>query len=159
MYNRYRLRRQVATHKWTHEQECQLRHYVLTITKSNYTFWCIRPNLKDGDWDECTMTRIFLTSLTDEQGVYYFVDWINEIHRWGLTSHIESCEKDIKSLLKTQRFRISDIEARKECTCNDSRDDKWKKWTRTLQPKEGCPTNVNMSSSLRPSLGYRAIFR
>ncbi|KAL9612569.1 MAG: hypothetical protein Q9167_002819 [Letrouitia subvulpina] len=123
LYNRYRLRRRVPTLKWTHDQECQLRHYILTITKSKYKFWCIRPNLKDGNWDGCTMTTIFLASLNDEQGVKNFVNWINEIHRWGLTNHIESCEKDIKLLLENQRFRTSDIEPRKECTCNDSRDD------------------------------------
>jgi hypothetical protein len=30
------------------------------------------------------------------EGVSWFVNWINEIHRWGLTVHGPSCERDIK---------------------------------------------------------------
>ena len=121
LFNRYQLRNRVVSDEWTHEQECQLRHYALTITKSLYTFWCIRPNLKDGKWNGCNMDMIFTGSLIDTQGGEYFVEWINEIHRWGLTNHFESCERDIKLLVEKRSFRVSSVGS-KECTCGDSLD-------------------------------------
>ncbi|MCJ1359377.1 MAG: hypothetical protein MMC33_009379, partial [Icmadophila ericetorum] len=33
---------------------------------------------------------------TQVSGVVNFVDWVNEIHRWGLTIHGPACELDIK---------------------------------------------------------------
>ena len=124
LHNRYRLRNRVFSDKWTHEQECQLRHYVLIITKSKYKFWCIRPNLQeDGRWNGCTMTMIFVALLTSKQGVRSFVDWINEIHRWGLTNHVESCQRDIKSTVRKHDYRVSSEGlTSKECTCQDSLD-------------------------------------
>ncbi|KAL9123904.1 MAG: hypothetical protein Q9217_006711 [Psora testacea] len=123
LYNRYRLRNRAVSDGWTHEQECQLRHYVLTITKSKYKFWCIRPSLKDGKWNGCDMAMIFVASMTSEQGVKSFVNWINEIHRWGLTSHIESCEKDVRSIAKKHNYRVSlEGVTKKECTCKGSLD-------------------------------------
>lgn len=119
LYNRYRLRNRVFSDKWTHEQECQLRHYVLIITKSKYKFWCIRPNLqKEGKWNGCSMTMIFVALLTSKQGVRSFVDWVNEIHRWGLTNYVESCQRDIKSTVRKHDYRVSSEGlTAKECTC------------------------------------------
>ena len=123
LYNRYRLRNLAVSDRWAHEQECQLRHYVLTITKSKYKLWCIRPNLKDGKWNGCDMTKIFVASLTSGQGVKNFVDWVNEVHRWGLKNHIESCERDIKLIAKKHDYRVSmEGLTKEECTCNDSLD-------------------------------------
>ena len=123
LYNRYRLRNLAVSDGWTHEQDCQLRHYVLTITKSRYKLWCIRPNLKDGKWNGCDMKKIFVASLESERGVKSFVDWLNEVHRWGLNNHIESCERDIKSIAEKHNYRVSMQGSNKEeCTCKDPLD-------------------------------------
>lgn len=122
LYNRYQLRDQAVSEGWTHEQECQLRHYGLTITKSSYTFWCIRPILNGGKWNGCNMDRIFIGLLKTKQGVKCFVDWINEIHRWGLTNHMESCERDIRTIAQQQNLRVSLDGSKKECTCDNSVD-------------------------------------
>ena len=122
LYNRYRLRKRAFSDKWTHEQECQLRHYVLVITKSTYKIWCIRPNPQsEGSWNGCTMTRIFFEELTSKQGVRSFVDWVNEIHRWGLKNYVDSCQRDIKSTMKKHNYRVLlEGMTEKECTCQDS---------------------------------------
>lgn len=41
----------------------------------------------------------------------YLVDWINEIHCWGLTVHCPGCRNDIKTIMKsnTSGTRVSDI--------------------------------------------------
>ncbi|KAL9043428.1 MAG: hypothetical protein Q9214_003387 [Letrouitia sp. 1 TL-2023] len=120
LYNRYRLRKLAVSDRWAHEQECQLRHYVLTITKSRYKLWCVRPNLQDGKWNGCNMKKIFVASLVSEQGVRSFVDWVNEVHRWGLDNHVESCEGDIKLIVEKYNYRVSTQSSNKEeCTCND----------------------------------------
>ena len=124
LYNRYLLRTQVTSKEWTHEQECQLRHYALTIAKSSYTFWCIRPKLKDGVWKGCHMERMCFGHLGKIQGVTDFVSWTNEIHRWGLTKHLKSCETDVRLLADEQDFETSlcDPADEQECTCGDSPD-------------------------------------
>ena len=128
LYNRYQLRHRRTTvegtheQQWTHEQECQLRHYTLTITRSIYSFWCLRPRLEGGKWNGCKMVEIFSGHLEQLQGAKDFVSWINEIHRWGLTNYIKSCETDIKIIAKKHTFRTSELLSEKECTCGNSSD-------------------------------------
>ena len=117
LYNRYLLRYAAFPQNWTHEQECQLRHYALTITKSSYTFWCIRPKLKGRVWTGCHMEKIFVGYLDELQGVTDFVSWINEIHRWGLTNYLASCGKDIRLRAEAQGHRTSLDVQEMECTC------------------------------------------
>lgn len=125
LYNRYRLRKLAVSDRWAHEQECQLRHYVLTITKSRYKLWCVRPNLQEGKWNGCNMKKIFVASLASRQGVKSFVDWVNEVHRWGLNDHVDSCEGDIKLIVEKHNYRVSMQSSNKEeCTCNNSLDTK-----------------------------------
>ena len=42
------------------------------------------------------MRRVYQSDCSFNQGVKSFVDWVNEIHRWGLTVHGPSCEIDVK---------------------------------------------------------------
>ena len=155
LYNRYRLRNLAVPDGWTHEQECQLRHYVLTITKSKYKVWCVRPNLKDGNGNGCDMKKIFVASLVSKQGVKNFVDWVNEVHRWGLHNHIESCERDVKLIAEKHGHRVSTQGPNKECTCNDSLDTEW---IRSLQPNRSNPSNATISGPLQRLLEDQVIF-
>ncbi len=124
LYNRYLLRAKSISDMgqgWTHEQTCQLRHYALTATGSSYVFWCIRPTLlKNREWNGCNMEKIFGDDFETKTGVKNFVRWINEIHRWALTVYIESCEMDVKRILKKNHFRTSDIVITKDCSCEST---------------------------------------
>lgn len=55
------------------------------------------------------MTRLVGADCTDEYGVRELVDWINEIHRWGLSEHGPGCERDIKAVLRLGGVRTSDV--------------------------------------------------
>lgn len=41
------------------------------------------------------MKRLTRADCTDEYGTRELVDWINEIHRWGLSQHGPSCERGV----------------------------------------------------------------
>ena len=41
------------------------------------------------------MYRLVQNDCESREGVSWFVNWINEIHHWGLTVHGPSCERDI----------------------------------------------------------------
>jgi hypothetical protein len=86
-----------------------IRHYTLTFVGSGFVFWVIQPALSDGRWDGCTMTRLTGADCTDEYGVRELMEWINEIHRWGILEHGSACEKDIKTILKIGGVRTSDV--------------------------------------------------
>jgi hypothetical protein len=74
-----------------------LKHYALTFTGRSYEFWCIEPTLdSQGSWIGCRMYRLVQNGCESREGVGWFVNWINEIHRWGLTVHGASCGRDIK---------------------------------------------------------------
>jgi hypothetical protein len=100
LYNRWKLTvaRLVATEKpWTERRKKVLKHYGLTFTGRSYEFWCIEPTLSsEGSWIGCRMYRLIQSKLITPRDVHLFINWINEIHRWGLTVHGPSCESDIK---------------------------------------------------------------
>ena len=102
LYNRWKLAeaRRVVTGKQRSGSERHkevLKHYGLTFTGRNYEFWCMEPTLSSQEsWIGCRMYRLVKDELDSNEGVRLFVDWINEIHRWGLKIHGPSCEVDIK---------------------------------------------------------------
>ena len=106
LYNRYILHQEIPKDE-EHKQTSQLTHYALTITKSLYTFWCIRPTTEGGKWKGCKMQKAFSGLLEKKGSVENFVAWINAIHRWGLTEYFESCERDIKALAEKNHLRVS----------------------------------------------------
>lgn len=104
LYNRYLLKekRLRATGKpWNIKKFGQLRHYGLTFTGWNYAFWCATP-IKSTDfrWKGCNMRRIYQSNCSNSAGITTLVDWINEIHLWGLTVHAKSCESDVKHCIQ-----------------------------------------------------------
>lgn len=79
----------------------QIRHYALTMARSSYTFWCLRPVIHDDfGWKGCTTERLYDLNLNTPKGVEDFVTWIDAIHQWGLTEHFEYCQRDLDVLLK-----------------------------------------------------------
>ncbi|KAI1161586.1 hypothetical protein F5B18DRAFT_627448 [Nemania serpens] len=85
-----------------------IRHYALTYLGPKFVFWIIQPTLKGSQWDGCTITRLFGADCTDEFGVRQLIDWINEIHRWGLSEYGPRCEGDMRAILKIENLLLEE---------------------------------------------------
>ena len=116
LYNRFRLREQrleLTQKTWTKEDLIMdIRHYGLTMQGSQYEVWCITPTLSDiNRWVGCEMKLIGYGHCDDRYDVRGFINWINEIHYWGLTVHGPSCQNDAKYMLgkMCKGIRPSDI--------------------------------------------------
>src|SRR5436305_2832686 len=100
LYNRWKLKKDrldAVKKPWSERHEKVLKHYGLIFTGGNYEFWCIEPTLdSQGSWIGCRMYRLARNNCESCEGVSWFVNWVNEIHHWGLTVHGPSCERDIK---------------------------------------------------------------
>jgi len=113
LYNRWLLRERrcdKSDQNWTTERrKDSIRHYGLTLLSSNFVFWCLQPIIDDKTWKGCSMQEMTSDSLTRPQGVQRFAEFINEIHRWGLTKHALSCEDDIKIMVRSQDADMSEL--------------------------------------------------
>ena len=115
LYNRFRLRRQrfrISQKPWGKRHAQVLKHYGATFMGCTFNIWCIEPKLtEESEWEGCCMTRMYFGNCMSRPNVLNLIDWINEIHCWGLTVHGPSCERDIKSCMgdRSSGFRISNI--------------------------------------------------
>lgn len=115
LYNRFQLRQEVLEalgQHWDMKQLQLLRHYGMTFTGSCYNIWIIWPQVTTkSKWSGCRMDRLFQGDCTTQAGVRDLIDWINEIHCWGLTTHGPECASDVKLSLKAREsfsgFRVS----------------------------------------------------
>ena len=110
LYNRCRLKqkRLIRTRKrWAQKHNTSLRHYALTLTGTRYQFWLVRlredatgnqesVSAEKWRWTGCDMVRAWRGHLDRTEHIRKFVDCVNEIHRWGLSVHGPSCERDLK---------------------------------------------------------------
>ncbi|MCJ1474084.1 hypothetical protein MMC13_002742 [Lambiella insularis] len=108
LYNRCLLkvkRLKLTGMLWTRKHTTSLRHYGLTLLGHKFKFWCFRlkeqgrgepvsPTL--WKWPGCEMIEASPGSLKNEYSVKNFINWTNEIHRWGLTVHGPSCQQDLQ---------------------------------------------------------------
>ena len=117
LHNRFRLREKrlsVMQKPWTKEDIMDIKHYGLTMQGYQYKIWCITPTLSEvHQWAGCEMKLIGYGHCNKPYGVRWFINWINEIHYWGLTVHGPHCRDDAKYILsKTSKgIRPSDIGA------------------------------------------------
>lgn len=110
LYNRYHLHSEAQKAKPAIcSDSTTIRHYSLTFVGPKFVFWVLQPDIADGKWNGCTMKRLVGADASDEYGVRQLIDWINEIHRWGLSIHAGSCQRDIKAILNVGGVRTSDI--------------------------------------------------
>lgn len=116
LYNRFQLCLS-ANEGATADSIAHLSHYTIVFTGSNYTVWKLRPNFVaeaqvDGslEWNGCSMNLIDQGDCTRSYDVHRLVEWINEIHRWGLATHAPACERDVKQVLEREGVEISSIE-------------------------------------------------
>jgi len=116
LFNRCRLRKtcvETLSRNWELDDAKTLKHYALKFIGPSYEFWMMSPVLyADGTWNGCTMTRLFGYVRTEAHGVREFANWINEIHRWGMSVHGPACGNDVKTILRGEGIRTSDVQLR-----------------------------------------------
>ena len=125
LYNRFLLRkRAMATlvRSWNMQQVEVIKHYGLTFMGSEFDVWCVKPVLtEDYEWAGCEMIRVYHGDCTYQFSVRELINWLNEIHCWGLTVHGPKCEKDIKSCIgvRASGIRVSNIAPDSEDECEE----------------------------------------
>ena len=111
LFNRYQLKLD-AYPQPAPEQFNLVRHYGLTMEKELWAVWLFEPKIAkvNGAWAGCTMRVLGAGSLIKGE-VVELLEWINEIHRWGLCEYALGCEEDIKQILSrgSTNLRISAI--------------------------------------------------
>jgi len=110
LYNRFLLmkkRVEVSGEPWCDRDTSRVRHYGLTMTGALFTVWCLLPTFKPGFvWSGCEMIRVEEGTCTEAPDVRKLIDWLNEIHCWGLTRHGATCLKDVKICLGMQLLGV-----------------------------------------------------
>ena len=116
LYNRFCLKQECnkrARTTWTKEQLKNIKHYGVTMNGASYHIWCLEPKVTPSfEWVGINMTRVCQGHCASEsKDVENLLDWINEIHCWGLTVHGPECQNDVKRSMKTNvsGARVSDI--------------------------------------------------
>ncbi|KAL8899218.1 MAG: hypothetical protein Q9207_006307 [Kuettlingeria erythrocarpa] len=116
LLNRFHLRLDriaKAASSWTktRNQE-EIKMYGITFEGIEYAIWCVTPEMTaEYEWNGCSLTRIGHGNCTSGPDLRRLVGWINEIHRWGLTRHAQSCQDDIKLCLRDEDndFEVSEL--------------------------------------------------
>ena len=110
LFNRYQLKLD-AYPQVVPEQFKLVRHYGLTMEKEVWAVWFFEPKIVNGAWAGCIIRAIDAGTCLAEGGVVGLLQWINEIHRWGLCEYALGCEEDIKQILSrgSTNLRISAI--------------------------------------------------
>jgi len=98
LFNRYQLKLDAYLQPAL-EQFNVVRHYGLTMEKELWAVWLFEPKIVDGAWAGCTIRTLATGSCLTQGGVVGLLEWINEIHRWGLCEYALGCEEDIKQIL------------------------------------------------------------
>jgi len=108
LFNRYRLKVDAYLQP-APDQLNLVRHYGLTMEKELWAVWLFEPKTANGAWAGCTIRVLGTGTCLDEGGVVKLLQWINEIHRWGLCEYALGCEEDIKQILSrgSTNFRMS----------------------------------------------------
>jgi len=117
LYNRFLLRKsslELRKQKWDQQHLKPLKHYGITFTGSQYSVWCIRVQVtKKYQWSGCVMERVCQGTCRVPHGVRDLIDWINEIHCWGLTVNGPECQNDVKSSIRAKEsssgIRVSEF--------------------------------------------------
>ena len=61
-------------------------------------------------WHGCEMRRLAQGDCTAPRDVQRLANWINEIHRWGVTIYSESVQRNIKHALEDDGIDVSALE-------------------------------------------------
>lgn len=97
LFNRFKLRAEAVKANSNLGNDASIRHYALTFAGPRFVLWVLQPTYGNA-WNGCTMKRLVGADCAHDYGIRELVDWINEIHRWALSRHGPSCERDIKAV-------------------------------------------------------------
>ncbi|KAF2872274.1 hypothetical protein BDV95DRAFT_379477 [Massariosphaeria phaeospora] len=108
LYNRFLLWERARQHDstdWNVTPEETIRHFGLTVHQHLYTFWVFRPHFDvHWKWAGCGMAYLTFGKFNSNTwGLIRFADWINEIHRWGMTVHAPAVKEEVNVCLKAER--------------------------------------------------------
>ncbi|KAI1125632.1 hypothetical protein F5Y10DRAFT_267949 [Nemania abortiva] len=103
LYNRYLLKLKSLTLRtpgasWSEDDQSNMRHYGITFTESNWNLWCTVPKTF-AEWTGCNMSSIHSADCRTLVGIQQLVEYLNDIHYWGLRVHGRSCKMDIYRLI------------------------------------------------------------
>ena len=102
LYNRY-LQRKASKQKASSsavnstQLAADLKIIGITGSKNIFRVWCMDPKARDLTWAGATLTSVARYDCTSPHDVRKFMDWINEIHRWGLTVHGQSWKDELEN--------------------------------------------------------------
>lgn len=101
LYNRHRQRL-----AWKHKAPssavdstqlaADLKIFGITGSGQIYKIWCTEPKAGDSPWRGCTMTQVARYDCSFSHDVAKFSEWLNEIHRWAITVHGQSCKNELE---------------------------------------------------------------
>ncbi|KAF2807512.1 uncharacterized protein BDZ99DRAFT_421570 [Mytilinidion resinicola] len=109
LYNRYLLRKEhldKVGKGYTEKKWRVVRRYGLTFEGSKFKIWCIEPTIDytNGTWHGCRMVKLSAGECTVGGGsIENLIDWLNEVHAWGLKVHGPACMYDVKVVLLRSR--------------------------------------------------------
>jgi len=111
LYNRYMLRKKRLEQcglDSTSDAYRDIRHYGILFQAAYYEVWIVRPDIQEGSWQGCTMSRLYFAKLDmGAPQVRKLIDWLNEIHRWAITEHGPACKLDVKTVLQHARNGVT----------------------------------------------------
>ena len=112
LYNRYALRERALKDSRQESGAAQVRHYAMTMVGMCFELWVLQANPRgsSGSWNGCTMRKLYGSNCSSKYAISQLQNWINEIHRWGLTKHAASCQDDIKIILEAKGVDTSAID-------------------------------------------------
>lgn len=117
LYSRFLLRKnslELRKQKWDLQHVEPLKHYGITFMGPQYNVWCTRVQVtKKFQWNGCATERVCQGNCRIAHGVRDLIDWINEIHCWGLTINGPECQNDVKSSIRAMEsssgIRVSEF--------------------------------------------------
>ncbi|KAI1121498.1 hypothetical protein F5Y10DRAFT_100450 [Nemania abortiva] len=103
LYNRWYLYKEARSRVEPERagNKLDIRHYGLTCTGHQTCIWILRPKLDSYNklkWEGFTMAKVVEMDCMDEDAIANLMEWINEIHRWGLSEHGPSVERNIEAI-------------------------------------------------------------
>jgi hypothetical protein len=116
LYNRYHLRlKRLKAEKAPIGRSSfeNVKHFGLTFCGPDCDIYVCHPTLTEkGEWNGCRMSLVASYECTVSEDVKFLLEWLNEIHFWGMHVHGKGCEDDFKGFLHatgTYTARVSEV--------------------------------------------------